>query len=135
VRRWIHLACVEPPPPRRSRPAGEHFCCFAKRSNQEKATREFTKPGHLALRARLLRCSICRAAAQLAALREAQTVLAEFPRQTCAARRRTREIIGARTSGPKEIEPGLFMSLDEATTFIRGLVDARVARNAGEAQP
>ena len=50
------------------------------------------RPGFAALRFAQgpLRCSIRRAAAQLASLREAQTVLADFPRQPCAARRLTR---------------------------------------------
>ena len=51
------------------------------------------RPGFAALRFAQgsLRCSICRVAAQLAPLRFAQTVLADFPRQLCAARRLTRD--------------------------------------------
>ena len=51
------------------------------------------RPGFAALRFAQgsLCCSTCRAAAQLAPLRFAQTVLADIPRQICAARRLTRE--------------------------------------------
>ena len=64
------------------------------------------RPGFTALRFTqgALRCSICRAAAQLASLREAQTVLADFPRQLCAARRLAREVsvrsVSAKTTRP-----------------------------------
>ena len=64
-------------------PAAGHFSCFAKKSNQKKAT-----PGSPVLRTSL-RCSPCRAAAQLALANcaRAQTVLADFSRPSCAARR------------------------------------------------
>ena len=64
-------------------PAAGYFSCFAKKSNQKKAT-----PGSPVLRTSL-RCSPCRAAAQLALANcaRAQTVLADFSRPSCAARR------------------------------------------------
>jgi hypothetical protein len=68
-------------------PAASYFSCFAKQSNQKKAT-----PSPPPLRGSL-RCSSNRAAAELALC--AQTVLADFPRLACATRRWKRGISNA----------------------------------------
>ena len=61
--------------------------------------RIYPNPAALRFAQGSLRCSIRRAAAQLAPLRFAQTVLADVPRQLCAARRLTRESVDALRSG------------------------------------
>ena len=65
-------------------PTASYFSCFAKKSNQKKAT-----PNPPPLRGSL-RCSTGQAAAELAL--RAQTVLADIPWPACATRWRTRGV-------------------------------------------